>query len=106
MKDSLSICLVVSLLLADANLVGTLLVPEKTEYIVGGWIVGSPELLLEKWSPLLETYLTDEIGPLYNPPISFRLIPVDYQANFTSPTLIDQGVLDFICENTIVDFFL
>ena len=69
----------------------------KTRYNIGGWIVGTPELLIKKWKPLLETYLTDEIGPLYDPPISFKLIPVDFEANFTSPKLIDEGVIDFIC---------
>jgi hypothetical protein len=69
----------------------------KSQYNIGGWIVGTPELLIKKWRPLLETYLTAEIGPLYDPPISFKLIPVDFQANFTSPRLIDEGVIDLIC---------
>jgi hypothetical protein len=86
------------ILLQVDEMVYTLLTPQKTEYVIGGWIVGTPELLLKKWSPLLQTYLTDEIGPLYEPPISFKLIPVDYEANFTSPRLIEQGMLDFLCK--------
>uniref|UniRef100_A0A7S0QGB5 Uncharacterized protein n=1 Tax=Cryptomonas curvata TaxID=233186 RepID=A0A7S0QGB5_9CRYP len=71
-------------------------VPIKTEYVIGGWIPGDSKLFLKKWRPVLETYLTDSVGPLYDPPISFKLVDVDYSEDSTSQNRIKAGQVDFV----------
>ena len=75
-----------------------LFIPDKQLYVVGGWSPGTAESFLVKWRPVLETYLTQEVGQLYNPPISFKLIPVDFDENSLSQYMIESGKVDFICK--------
>ncbi len=56
------------------------------------------ELLFKKWRPAFENYLTETVGRMYDPPISFRLVPADYTANETSENLVKSGAVDFMCE--------
>ena len=75
----------------------TLPAPQKSQYVVGGFISDLPSNFLNMWRPLLETYLSESVGSLYNPPINFTLIPVDYTPETRSQVLIPQGKVDFVC---------
>ncbi len=70
----------------------------KQEYIIGGWIPDLPENFLLQWSPIFEEYLTVSVGSLYQPPIQFRLIPVDFSTENRAIDLIKAGKLDFVCK--------
>ena len=70
----------------------------KQRFYIGGWISSPAETMLHKWRPIFEDYLTQEIGPLYNPPIDFKLIPLDYDKSNSRGELIKKGQLDFACE--------
>jgi hypothetical protein len=71
----------------------------KQTYTIGGWNQrGDSEKFLREWTPLLSDYLSAAVGSLYNPPISFQLIPIDWDENETAEVLISQDKLDFICE--------
>ena len=89
-----SIALVFFVGIITTNLCAT----AKTNYVIGGYIPGTPDTLKRKWVPVFQKYLTEQIGPLYNPPIAFTLMPVDYSPNYASPKLINAGILDFVCE--------
>ena len=72
--------------------------PLKREYIIGGWAPGDIPLLMRRWAPVFQTHLTRSIGPLYDPPIAFKLIPVDYSKQTLAMDLIRDGqALDFVC---------
>ncbi len=70
----------------------------KQEYFIGGWIPDIPENFLLQWSPIFEKYLTDVVGAQYQPPIRFRLIPVDFSPDNRAIDLIQAGKLDFVCK--------
>ena len=73
--------------------------PVKSQYVIGGWIPGDANGFMKKWTPVLQTYLTRTIGPLYDPPISFKLIPVDYTESTLATDRIRAGdQLDFVCK--------
>jgi hypothetical protein len=92
----LSILLVVSLL----GSVQCKLTSSKRVYTIGGWNErGGSEKFMREWKPLLADYLTATVGPQYDPPISFELVPVDWTKNTTAEILIDEGRLDFICKS-------
>lgn len=89
-------CLIVLIvILLKCN--GDLYSPPKQTIVVGGYVVGNADILRQKWSLIFETYLTETVGTLYSPPINFLLIPVDFTAETTSPKLLKDGQLDFIC---------
>ena len=67
--------------------------------MIGGWIPGNADTFLKKWRPLLETYLTDVVGPLYNPPIAFKLLAIDYTEETSYQKMIEHGGLDFVCKS-------
>jgi hypothetical protein len=70
----------------------------KRVYTIGGWNQrGTAERFLQEWTPILVNYLSSTVGPLYDPPISFRLIPIDWEDKYTAEVLIPQGNLDFVC---------
>jgi hypothetical protein len=76
---------------------------EKTEYLIGGWSPGDTiALFMKRFKPIFQDYLTKEIGPLYQPPIQFKLIPTDWtelgNETTTSHMLIEEGQLDFACK--------
>ena len=75
----------------------TALIPNKQQYVVGGWIPGDAVTFLSKWRPLLEGYLRESVGALYEPPVNFTLVAVDYTPETRMATLISNGVLDFVC---------
>ena len=78
----------------------------KAEYIIGGWNVGTPGDFEELYSPLLGLYLTEAVGSLYTPPLTFKVNPVDYSPESAAKKLIDSGLVDFICKRAnISDFF-
>ncbi len=78
----------------------------KQEYIIGGWIPDLPANFLLQWSPIFEEYLTVIVGTQYEPPIQFRLIPVDFSPENQAIDLIKAGKLDFVCEfDMFIDFY-
>ncbi len=88
---------------------GLYMIPDplsKREFLVGGWGPGdTAKNFLRKYTPIFQDYLTEHVGPLYNPPISFKLIPTDWGSDetTTSHVLIEQGKLDFTCKDFIFD---
>ncbi len=73
-------------------------VPMKTEYVIGGWYAGDWQLLYTKWKPIFETHLTETVGRLYNPPISFKLVAVDQNEETLTEKMVKGGKIDFLCE--------
>jgi hypothetical protein len=67
-------------------------------YTIGVGITGDTNAFLRQWKPLLVNYLTSQVGSLYNPPIEFEIIPVDYDINTSTSILIPDGALDFVCK--------
>jgi hypothetical protein len=77
------------------------LTSSKRVYTIGGWNErGGSEQFMREWKPLLADYLTATVGPQYDPPISFQLIPIDWTKNTTAEILIEEGRLDFICKSS------
>ncbi len=70
----------------------------KSRYTIGGWIPGTNATFLQAWTPIFADYLSQEVGLQNSPPIEFDVIPVDYEAEFSSPSLARAGKLDFICK--------
>jgi hypothetical protein len=70
----------------------------KTEYVIGGWSAGDWEMTFNIWKPIFEIYLTKTVGPLYDPPISFKLVPVDQTKESSARQMIKEGKIDFLCE--------
>ena len=69
----------------------------KQTIMIGGYSAGTSQQFLQKWAPLFQTYLTEEVGSLYAPAITFTLIPVDFTPDTTSQKLVSAGLLDFVC---------
>ena len=77
---------------------------QQQHFVIGGWIPGTESTFLERWKPLFADYLTDAVGNLYDPPLNFTVIPVDYRLETRMTTLLSQGLLDFACEYFRNDF--
>jgi hypothetical protein len=75
-------------------------VAPKSRYVIGGWIPGTNATFLKAWTPIFSDYLNEEVGSQYSPPIRFDVIPVDYDAENSSPILARAGKLDFICKSS------
>jgi hypothetical protein len=73
---------------------------DKLEYIVGGSSAEVSDLFSQKWRPILEKYLTDSVGPQYEPNIRFKLLLVDYDPNERAQQMAQDGILDFVCACT------
>ena len=85
---------------------GAVSINAKVEYLIGGWLPGTPENMLLSVRPLFEDYLNENVGKMYNPKISFKLIPVDFSPETDSDPMMNQGNLDFICEKSFDTFLL
>lgn len=72
-----------------------------TEYVIGGWAPGSADDFLDEWRPLLEAHLTEAVGRKRSPPITFRLVAVDYSDETSYRFMIERGELDFMCEHRL-----
>ncbi len=70
----------------------------KSEYVIGGWYAGDWKILYTKWKPIFETYLTETVGRLYDPSISFKLVAVDQNEETSTETMVKAGKIDFLCE--------
>ena len=75
-----------------------LLKPNQLHYTIGGWTSSPAATMLSKWRPVFETYLTKEVGALYDPPIDFTLLPLDYEQANSVEKMIAEGKLDFACK--------
>mmetsp|Transcript_14254 Transcript_14254/g.38910 ORF Transcript_14254/g.38910 Transcript_14254/m.38910 type:complete len:394 (-) Transcript_14254:20-1201(-) len=73
-----------------------LLKPDKEVYTIGGWNGGTIDLFKTQYKKVFESYLSQEVGTLYDPPIKFQLTPVDFEINATATSLIKQNMLDFV----------
>ncbi len=73
-------------------------VPVKTEYVIGAWGPGEWDTNYRKWEPIFETYLTENVGRLFDPPISFKLVAVDQSNETSNQEMIRAGKIDFLCE--------
>jgi hypothetical protein len=76
--------------------------PDRTEFLVGGWGPGdTPKNFLRRYKPIFQDYLTQQIGGLYKPPISFKLVATDWGSDesTTSHLMVEQGQLDFVCKD-------
>ena len=85
--------------------------PDKTKYIIGGWDPNdNVQSFLLQYRPVLQDYLTSEVGHLFDPPITFELVPTDWPElgsndSITAQTRMEQGSLDFVCKlRTIYSF--
>jgi hypothetical protein len=70
---------------------------ETRTYSIGGFYPVSTKQFVQNWSPIFEGYLNEVVGPQFQPPINFSLIPVDFAPAVTSQALLNAGKLDFIC---------
>ena len=78
-------------------------VPVKTEYVIGAWGPGKWDTNYREWKPIFETYLTESVGRLFDPPISFKLVAVDQSEETANQKMIRAGEIDFLCE--LLDLF-
>ncbi len=86
---------------ADAGLYMVPMPSEITKFRIGGWGPGEKEAnFLERYKPIFQDYLTEVVGPLYSPPISFEFITTDWSSDETktSHIMIEEGTIDFTCE--------
>ena len=90
------LCLLVSAFIISSS--GSKPIPQKQQYMVGGWIPGDKGTFLKQWRPLLEGYLSESVGALYEPTINFSVVAVDYTPETRMATLISNGMLDFVCQ--------
>ena len=71
----------------------------KQNYTIGGWITGTPAVLMQLWNPIFGDYLTNVVGTQYDPPVTFDFFPIDYTEATRLETLIQKDVdIDFLCE--------
>ena len=82
----------------------TALSSPKTQYSIGVFSSGTPQSVVARFAPVFETYLTEQIGALYDPPILFSVLPVDFDENTSSARLIDAGLIDFLCKIPACNF--
>ncbi len=68
------------------------------QYTIGVGITGDANTFLQQWKPLLVDYLTSQVGSLSDPPIEFKITPVDYDINTSTSVLIPDNDLDFVCK--------
>jgi len=69
-----------------------------SKFRIGGWGPGEKEAtFLERYKPIFQDYLTDVVGSLYSPPISFEFITTDWSSDETktSHVMIEEGTIDF-----------
>jgi hypothetical protein len=71
---------------------------QRKQLFVGGWIPDSPEHLVKKFSPLFETYLNEVVGIAIQPPVEFKLVPVEYSKETSFEEMMKNRSLDFVCE--------
>mmetsp|Transcript_61101 Transcript_61101/g.164212 ORF Transcript_61101/g.164212 Transcript_61101/m.164212 type:complete len:169 (+) Transcript_61101:137-643(+) len=69
---------------------------QKQNYTIGAWIPGTQDEMLAKVRPIFEEYLNQKVGPQTNPPVSFKVVPVDYSKDQDSYVMIGNGELDFL----------
>ena len=80
---------------------------DKVKYIIGGWDPNdNVRAFVINYRSVLQEYLTSEVGHLFNPPISFELVPTDWPElgsddSIAAETMMDQGALDFVCKKSI-----
>ncbi len=72
--------------------------PMKSVYVIGGWGPADWDILYTKWQPIFEKHLTETVGRLYDPPISFKLVAVDLTEESGAQEMIKTGKIDFLCE--------
>jgi hypothetical protein len=70
----------------------------KTEYVIGAWGPGDWDVHSRQWKLIFETYLTESVGHLYDPPILFKLVAVDQSKESSTQEMIRAGKIDFLCE--------
>ena len=73
------------------------LVPQKTQYTIGGSTADAPDVFLKKFQPLFEDYLNSAVGSKYSPNISFKLVTVDYTPSTRAQEMVSTGNIDFVC---------
>jgi len=69
---------------------------QKSHYYIGVHILTTPEETIEKYAPLLETYLTQTAGHRFEPPISFEVVPLFADGIYKA---IEDDELDFVFAN-------
>jgi hypothetical protein len=80
-------------------------VPAARKYTIGGWTSDPESSFLSKWEPIFGTYLSNAVGSLYDPPITFELIAADYSPEASFDALIAAGAIDFVCEGSSISLF-
>ena len=71
---------------------------ECTVFTIGGWMAADESTFLQLWRPIFEQYLTTAVGTLYDPPVSFSLVPADFKEQQSFLKMIAEGLLDFVCK--------
>ena len=73
-------------------------VTNKTDYFIGGFNTFTQDDFMSYFTPLFETYLNENVGILYNPKISFHLVPFDFTESNRAKDIVNAGLVDFVCE--------
>ncbi|GAB5364379.1 hypothetical protein AAMO2058_000965100 [Amorphochlora amoebiformis] len=68
----------------------------KEVWKIGGLAIRGPTDFHARFSPTFSTYLTETVGPQFNPPIRFESIALDFSSTFTQ---VEQASVDFIYTN-------
>ncbi len=70
--------------------------PLKPVYIVGASPIWGVDRLFEEFNATFERFLTEEVGTLFDPPISFKMVAVDTDQWHTGAEMLQHKKVDFI----------
>jgi len=68
----------------------------KTDYRIGGLAINGKEALERQMGRTFRDYMTREVGPLFNPPLTFDMISLDF---VTTYSLVESAEIDFVYTN-------
>ncbi len=68
----------------------------RSTYVIGASPIWGVDRLFAEFNATFETYLTEQVGRKFDPPISFKLVAVDTDQWHTGAEMIHQEKIDFI----------
>ena len=68
----------------------------KTHWRVGGLAIRGAADFISRFGPTFSDFLTNEVGPCFDPPLTFEAVPLNFSSTFT---LVENKGVDFIYTN-------
>ena len=69
---------------------------EPKTIVIGAVPTTSDQKFIKSWSPTFETFLNEEVGKIYVPPLSFSLVTLNMSSAFDA---VSKDSVDFIFAN-------